>query len=750
MQRILTTILFYFILSVVSYGQQILIEGVVKDWKTKEALPYANVFLKENYFGTMSNQNGDFKILIPQRNSHDSLVVSFIGYKTQTISLSSIESPLEIFLKEDLITLSEVVITAYTVESIINKAIEKIPINYFSQPYSSKGFYRVATQKDNSYIHLSEAVFDIYQTKTDQSDQQLRLEKMRAITDEKTLEGIYIGLKPTDIYGFDIVNNLDEIDLLNRKGLKNHTFEIESSEVIDGKEVYKISFDQKNIKTAGYKGYMLIDKTSFAFVYFNYGLSSKGIAYHKYGDIATRAMMKIAGVNITVNRENITVSYKKIKDRYYLNNIGIDETMTLKSDRAHYNFTADTRVDYVVTAIQTDSVSRFSNEEVLGKEKIIEKQNSIYDAKFWQDYNIILPTNDFSEIAKQLEEKNKANDFKEEVEEELYKLPKDKRIRIDSILAFYNRRNLFNGNALVAYENQMIFQNSYNNALTNNKANSQFRIGSLSKTFTSMIIAQLENENKLSYNDAIGEHLPDYANGKVTISQLLSHQSGIPNFLSNNTYLPNILTNKYSIEEVVELFCSDALTFEAGSKFEYSNSNFVLLSLIAEKIIGQEFKEVLHNYIFQPLNMKDTYFGSSLDTSALVTAFIYGKPEINYHVQNVGGAGGITSTTADLLQWSNALNADQLLPHSKIEKLLAPQAEYTDWDAYYGYGWMIDRYMFSSSKKHEIQYHPGTDFGFYSMFVKQPDLGITIILLNNTGDFPRFEMTELILNELNR
>ena len=147
--------------------------------------------------------------------------------------------------------------------------------------------------------------------------------------------------------------------------------------------------------------------------------------------------------------------------------------------------------------------------------------------------------------------------------------------------------------------------------------------------------------------------------------------------------------------------------------------------------------------------MTNSYFGESTDSTNLVTGFMYGKPEPKYYVQNVGGAGGITSTTADLIKWSNALDTSQLLPTSKIEQLIAPKAEYNDWDAYYGYGWMIDRYMFGSSKRHKIYYHPGTDFGFYSMFIKQPDNGITIILLNNTGDFPRFEITELILNELN-
>jgi CubicO group peptidase (beta-lactamase class C family) len=174
------------------------------------------------------------------------------------------------------------------------------------------------------------------------------------------------------------------------------------------------------------------------------------------------------------------------------------------------------------------------------------------------------------------------------------------------------------------------------------------------------------------------------------------------------------------------------------------------LSLIAETIIGKDYREILSQYIFNPLNMQDTYYGEIKERENLVTAFLYGKPEPIYDAQNVGGAGGITSTASDLLKWSSALDSEQLLPQSKIEYLLAPQAEYNDWDAYYGYGWMIDRFMFSTSKKHKIIYHPGTDFGFYSMFVKQPDIGITIILLNNTGEFPKFEMTELILNELNK
>jgi hypothetical protein len=81
--------------------------------------------------------------------------------------------------------------------------------------------------------------------------------------------------------------------------------------------------------------------------------------------------------------------------------------------------------------------------------------------------------------------------------------------------------------------------------------------------------------------------------------------------------------------------------------------------------------------------------------------------------------------------------------------MMQPQADWHEWKAGYGYGWMIDRGVFNASRKHVIEYHPGTEPGFYTIMLRQPDKGIVIILLNNKGDFPRFELTDLILDELN-
>ena len=730
-------------------AQNILIQGMVRDAQNKEALPFTNVYLKESNIGTVSNEKGAFNINIPQDQKNDSLVFSRIGYKRLTMEISGSSSPLEVFLPENELVLNEVVVTGYTANAIVEKAIANIPNNYNQSPYRSTGFYRVTSQKDDNYIHLSEAVFDIYHARLAKPKQQFKLEKMRAIKDERASKGIDLGLKPSGLYEFDMVNNLDDMGLLNKKGLSLHTFRIDGTEIIDGKEAYIIAFDQKNVKKPGYKGYMLIDKETFAFIHFNFGLSPKGAAYYKYGDASTRALMKIVGIDISMSRNNYQITYQKFKQKYYLNKVGNDATLSFKSKREHYNFTTDTRVDYILTKLETENVSPFLQEETLGQGKMIEGQNSMYDPDFWKDYNILLSIHDFNAIAQTLEANNESNNLTRELEERLYTLPKDKALRMDSILSFYHKKDLFNGNALITYQGEILLQKSYNNSLTSNQANSQFRIGSLSKTFTSLVIAQLEEEGKLNFSDSIGQFLPHYRHQQVTVHQLLSHQSGIPDFLDKPDYLSQILTNTYSLEEIGIKFCSDSLEFEPGSSFDYSNSNYLLLSLIAEKIRDQPYGEILKQKVFNPLEMRGTYFGEISNKENLVTGFLYAKPEPSYPPQNVGGAGGISSTTEDLLKWSNALDSAKLLSKAKMEHLIAPKAEYSDWDAYYGYGWMIDRYMFTSSKRHLIYYHPGTDFGFYSMFLKQPDLGITVILLNNTGEFPRFEIAELILNELN-
>jgi len=107
------------------------------------------------------------------------------------------------------------------------------------------------------------------------------------------------------------------------------------------------------------------------------------------------------------------------------------------------------------------------------------------------------------------------------------------------------------------------------------------------------------------------------------------------------------------------------------------------------------------------------------------------------------------ASVADLLKWDEALYTAELLSQQQLQQAFVPRFAYDDWDADYGYGWMIDKKLFNQSKKHVFIYHPGTDLGYYSMFVRQPDANNLVIMLSNSGDFPRFDMTDLILEVLN-
>ncbi|MEL6561853.1 MAG: serine hydrolase domain-containing protein [Bacteroidota bacterium] len=403
-----------------------------------------------------------------------------------------------------------------------------------------------------------------------------------------------------------------------------------------------------------------------------------------------------------------------------------------------------------MTEIDLEDPKPFPNNETMALGKQIESLNSSYDSTFWEDYTIILPEQDFGTIARSIDQKNQSHNHKEEIEHRINRYAKQKDIRVDSILSFYNRKGLFNGNALVTYEGELIFEKSYNNDLTKNHENSQFRIGSTSKTFTAMLVMLLEAQSKLQLSDPVSKFLPDYKHGKATIKQLLTHQSGIPDYLNDGFHLDELYAKAYTTDELISRFCSDTLEFAHGQQFDYSNSGYVLLAGIIEKVTDKPFGQVLQEMIFEPLGMTDSYFGTSANNKNLSKGYLFNQPEPNFPVLNTIGAGGITTTTQDLLKWSRALDNASLVSNDLIKELWEPRAAYLDWDAYYGYGWMIDQAQFGVTKKHQIVYHPGTDNGFNSMFLKQPDKGITIILLNNTGAFPRFDITDLILAELDR
>ena len=200
--------------------------------------------------------------------------------------------------------------------------------------------------------------------------------------------------------------------------------------------------------------------------------------------------------------------------------------------------------------------------------------------------------------------------------------------------------NAFSGAVLLSKNGQPIFKQAY--GLANQNANSlnnletKFNIGSMNKMFTAVAVAQLAERGKLSFDDTISKHLPDYPNqaiaAKVTIHQLLTHTSGMGNY-QNEKYLAQ-LDKMRTVGDLLTLFVNEPLAFEPGAKWQYSNSGYVVLGAIIEKVSRQSYFDYVKEHIFKPAGMSDT---ESYEKSANVSNLAIGYTRMNPGGQTAPG-----------------------------------------------------------------------------------------------------------------
>lgn len=185
--------------------------------------------------------------------------------------------------------------------------------------------------------------------------------------------------------------------------------------------------------------------------------------------------------------------------------------------------------------------------------------------------------------------------------------------QLDLLLQQYHRLHLFSGNALVVVKGNVLLEKSYGLAHREwniaHQPTTKFRIGSLTKQFTALLILQLKQEGKLELQQPITRYLPWYpkeTGEKITIHHLLTHSSGLVNYTENAEAINDIITHSYSPEEIARKYCVSSLTFEPGSTFGYCNTGYYLLGLVIETLTGKSFAEALREKILLPAGMNDT------------------------------------------------------------------------------------------------------------------------------------------------
>ena len=299
----------------------------------------------------------------------------------------------------------------------------------------------------------------------------------------------------------------------------------------------------------------------------------------------------------------------------------------------------------------------------------------------------------------------------------------------------------FNGGILIAMNGEVIYE-KYSGLADFRKKDSlssttSLHIASTSKTFTGIAILRMVQENKLSLDDSLQKFFPGFPYSGITVKMLLNHRSGLPNylyFMSNHKWgiLPDGKWNRqYATNQDVLQMLYDKRpdpTGAPGTRFNYSNTNYVLLAMIIEKISGQVFPDYMRQYFFEPLQMKNTYVFTLKDTLTATPTFTNKNIYWEYDFLDATyGDKNIYTTPQDLLKWDQALYTDQVIQKPLLDSAFAAYSFEKPSVHNYGLGWRLQ--LLSNGKK--IVYHFGKWHGSNAAYARLTDEKATIIILGN-------------------
>jgi CubicO group peptidase (beta-lactamase class C family) len=302
--------------------------------------------------------------------------------------------------------------------------------------------------------------------------------------------------------------------------------------------------------------------------------------------------------------------------------------------------------------------------------------------------------------------------------------------RMEQVIQSFVSDQHFMGSILVARGNESILDKGYRFANLEwnipNSPTTKFRLGSITKQFTAASILLLEERGKLSVNDPVKKYMSDAppAWDKITIYNLLTHTSGIPSFTSFPDYA-SLEPFTTTPEQLVKRFRDKPLDFQPGEKFSYSNSGYVLLGYLLEKISGQSYAKFVQENIFTPLGMKDSGYDSN---TAIIPYRAAGYSPGPNGPENAGyvnmtvplSAGGLYSTTDDLLRWEQGLFGGKLLSPASLQKMTTPFKDD------YACGLMVH-----TVNGRKVIEHGGGIEGFNTMLAYYPEDKLTVVVLSN-------------------
>lgn len=322
--------------------------------------------------------------------------------------------------------------------------------------------------------------------------------------------------------------------------------------------------------------------------------------------------------------------------------------------------------------------------------------------------------------------------------------------RIDSIVQLKYKAGVFNGCVLVMDKGKAIYKNctGYADFETKKLLNdsSLFDLASCSKQFTAMAIMILAERGKLNYSDNIKEYIPELPYEGITVENLLTHTSGLPDYLDmlDKYWNKKTFATNYDIVGSFTKY-KPPTDFKPGKKYEYSNTGYALLSIIIEKTSGMSYADFLDQNIFQPLGMKHSrVYNTRRVKNEKISNYAYGYvysdslkqyvlpdvlPENDYviYMDAITGDGTVNSCISDLALWEKGLRENRLVSKTTMDRAFSKVKLSSGEPAGYGYGWEIQ----ADEKFERIAHHSGSWPGYTSYAVHFIDKDKAVVILSN-------------------
>jgi CubicO group peptidase (beta-lactamase class C family) len=318
---------------------------------------------------------------------------------------------------------------------------------------------------------------------------------------------------------------------------------------------------------------------------------------------------------------------------------------------------------------------------------------------------------------------------------------------IDTFMHALHDRGQFDGALLVAREGRVIYRGAL--GIADPKTGEAFTprtpscLASVSKPFTAVAIMMLAEKGGLTYDDSIAKYIPGLAPGLgvLTIRQLLTHTSGVPDYSSDlGIDHPGI-----TLAEVMQALRGvRAPLFPPGEKYRYSNTGYVLLGVIVEKLAGKPLPEFLKDTVFEPLDMESTF--ALMSGSGEASGIAHGSDDFGSPDEAsayLGGEGGLFSTVDDLFKFDQALYESKLVQVQTLAEAFTPP-KVRSGQTTYGFGWNVAADDLGGKRV----WHTGNTAGYRAFIERRLGSRTTIIMLTNHGSTKRVEINEALQNIL--